>query len=418
MFTYIIRRLLLFVPTLVGATFLVFTLMYVSPASIEDTVLPPDGQMTPGARAEREAYLNARFGLDDPFIVQYLRWLNNVSPIGVVTWQYDDEPVIEQRAARRSWRAEVENELQAEDPDLDGDALIEAVDEVEEAAVEAGEIDFSPAAGQPRWGENPFKGSDLGYSFIFQRPTGDLIAERLPVTLMLNALSIPLALGVSIVLGVFAARHRGGWRDVVSGTLLLALYSIPVIWMGVMLIGFLANEQFVRWFPAAELSSLSGERMAFLPSTNAAGEWERGFLLDSLWHMVLPVLCLTYAQFAYLSKLTRTSMLETLGADFVRTARAKGLKESVVVWQHAFRNALGPLITFLAALLPAIIAGSIVVEEIFTINGMGSLLIQSLLRGDRELFLSLTAVTLLLTIISYLIADLAYAAADPRISYS
>ena len=416
MFTYVLRRLMLFVPTILGATLLVFTLMYFAPVSIEDTMLPADGQMTPGARAEREAYLNARFGLDDPYLVQYLRWLNNVSPIGVPTWKYDDPEVVEQRSLRREYRAGVEVNIRAEQPDIAPQALADAVDVVEEAAVDAGEIDFSPEAGDPRAG-NPFKGSDLGYSFIFQRRSSELIAERLPVTLLLNAVSIPLALGVSILTGVFAARHRGTWRDVVSGTLLLGLYSVPVIWAGVLLIGYLANEQYLRWFPAAELNSLTGEQQPFFPSTAADGTWRRGFLLDSAWHMVLPVLCLTYAQFAYLSKLSRTSMLETLNADFVRTARAKGLAERTVIWQHAFRNALGPIITFLAALLPAIIAGSIVVERIFTINGMGSLVVESLLRQDRELFLSLTLITLLLTIVSYLLADLAYALADPRVSY-
>ncbi|MEM8494397.1 MAG: ABC transporter permease [Planctomycetota bacterium] len=416
MLAYVVRRILLFVPTILGATFLVFTLMYFSPSSIEDTMLPPDGQMTPGARAETEAYLNARFGLDDPFIVQYLRWLNNVSPIGVPTIKFDDPEAVESRNQRRQWRAAVEQTLQADDPELRAQALIDAVDEREDAARAAGDIDFGKEAGDPVWG-NPFKGSDLGFSFIFQRRSSDLIAERLPITLLLNALSIPLALSISILTGVWAAKNRGGWQDVGSGTTLLALYSIPVIWTGVLAIGFLANDKYLPLFPAGELSSLEVEQQPFFPSGIGTENFRRGFLLDSLWHLVLPVFCLTYAQFAYLSKLSRTSMLETLNADFVRTARAKGLPGRVVIWRHAFRNALGPIITFLAALLPAVIAGSIVVETIFTIDGMGLLLINALKLQDRELFLSLTLVTLLLTIASYLVADIAYAIADPRVSY-
>lgn len=417
MLNYIVRRILLFIPTLLGATFLVFTLLYFAPVSIEDVMLPPDGQMKPGARAERKAYLNARFGLDDPYLSQYLRWLNNVSPIGVPTWNFEDPVVVAQRQLRREWAAGLEAELRKAEPDLSARDLIAKLETLEAKAEADGKIDFSPEAGDYRYGKNPFKGSDLGRSFIFDRRTSDLIAERLPVTLLLNGLSLPLALAISIVTGVWSAKHRGKWQDWGTGTVLLGLYSIPVIWAGVMLIGFFANVQYFQWFPAGELIGLDGQQQPFLPSAGADGAWRQGFLLDSLWHLVLPVLCLTYGQFAYLSKLARTSMLETLTSDFVRTARAKGLSNAVVTWRHAFRNALGPIITFLAALLPAIVAGSIVVESIFTIDGMGALTVQALLRQDRELFLSLTLVTLLLTIISYLIADIAYAIADPRVSY-
>ena len=418
MLSYVIRRILLFVPTLIGATLLVFGLLYFAPVSITDSMVPPDGSVRPEVREEKEAYVNERFGLDDPFLVQYFRWLNNASPIGLGTWKYGEPAVVEKRAQRRAWRAAAEEELAAERPDLRGDALRAAIDEAEREAEAAGRVDFSPRPGQFRFDTNPLKGSDLGFSFVQQRPAADLIAERLPVTLLLNALSIPAALAVSIVTGVWSARHRGGWQDWGTGTALLALYSLPVIWAGVMLIGFLANVQFVRAFPAGELSSLAAQQQPFFPKFNPGpGGFVPGYLLDALWHLVLPVFCLTYVQFAYLSKLTRTSMLEILGSDFTRTARAKGLPGRIVLWRHAFRNALAPLITFLASLLPATVAGSVVVERIFSINGMGSLVVESLLRNDRELFLSLTLVTLVLTIVSYLVADLMYALADPRVSY-
>lgn len=416
MFNYVIRRILLFIPTLLGATLLVFALMYFAPVKITDTLLPPDGQMRPEVREEREAYLNERFGLDDPFFVQYFRWLNNASPIGLQVWAYDDPQVIAKRQNRRAWRAEKEKELTQDDPGLSGRALREAVGAAEREAIEAGAVDFTPRPGQFRLDKSPFKGSDLGVSFVWQRPAADMIADALPITLLLNALSLPLALAISIATGVWSAQHRGRWQDWGMGTVLLALYSVPVIWAGVMFIGFLANVQYVRLFPAGELVSLSASEQPFFPS-RAGGGFRPGYLLDSIWHLALPVLCLTYTQFAFLSKLTRTSMLETLSSDFVRTARAKGVTPGVVLWRHAFRNALGPLITVLASLLPAIITGSVVVERIFSINGMGSLVVESLLRQDRELFLSITLVTLLLTIVSYLLADLAYAVADPRVSY-
>src|SRR5262249_8061 len=152
-------------------------------------------------------------------------------------------------------------------------------------------------------------------------------------------------------------------------TVLLGLYSLPVIWVGVMLVGFLANVDFVKAFPADGLHSAQSDEMNFLPSF--AGGFKPGYLLDNTWHLVLPVVCISYGTIAFYSKLTRTSLLETLSTDFVRTARAKGLAEKVVLYRHALRNSLLPLITVAASFLPRLITGSIVVEVIFGINGMG-----------------------------------------------
>ncbi|MEJ2424821.1 MAG: ABC transporter permease, partial [Candidatus Thiodiazotropha sp.] len=148
-----------------------------------------------------------------------------------------------------------------------------------------------------------------------------------------------------------------------------------------------------------------------------SGDWLRGFLVDRLWHLVLPVLCLSYGGFAGLAKLTRTSVLENLLSDYARTARAKGLSESAVLWRHVFRNSLLPLITVAASLLPSLLAGSVIVESIFSIEGMGKLAVEAVQTRDRELVLSITLIGGLLTLLGYLLADLLYALADPRISY-
>ena len=147
------------------------------------------------------------------------------------------------------------------------------------------------------------------------------------------------------------------------------------------------------------------------------GEFTRGFLLDRIWHLFLPVICLSYGSFAFLSKLTRTAVLENLLADFARTARAKGVAENDVLWRHVFRNSLLPLITVSASLLPGLLAGSVIVESIFSIDGMGKLVIEAVKGRDRELVLSITFISGLLTLIGYLIADICYAAADPRVNY-
>ena len=148
-----------------------------------------------------------------------------------------------------------------------------------------------------------------------------------------------------------------------------------------------------------------------------AHEWTSGFLADRLWHLVLPVVCLSYGGFAFLSKLVRTSMLENLLSDFARTARAKGVREHDVLWRHVFRNGLLPLITVSAGIVPALLGGSVIVETIFSIDGMGKLAVEAVKGRDRELVLSLTLISGFLTLIGYLVADLCYAIADPRVSY-
>jgi microcin C transport system permease protein len=147
------------------------------------------------------------------------------------------------------------------------------------------------------------------------------------------------------------------------------------------------------------------------------GGWLRGFLLDRVWHLALPVICLSYGGFAGLAKLTRTSVLENLLSDYARTARAKGVAESVVLWRHVFRNSLLPLITVAASLLPSLLAGSVIVESIFSIDGMGKLAVEAVKGRDRELVLSITLISGVLTLLGYLLADLLYALADPRVSY-
>lgn len=357
MLNYLLRRLLLIPITLIGATALVFIVIALSPGSVVSTLLSSEGSMRPAERQAREQYIKARFGLDQPAHIQYLRWVNNLSPVGF----------------KRN-------------------------------------ADGSPAG----FG---IKSPDFGHSFARGRPVGELIAEALPVTLSLQIIALPLAYLVAVTTGIFAARFRGGTFDTVSGTLFLALWSLPVIWVGVMLIGFLANSLYFNWFPANGLNKVEAFEMTFLPGYDEQGVWVRGFLLDRAWHMVLPILCLTYTNFAFLSKLTRGALLDTITADFVRTARAKGLSERVVLFRHAFRNSLIPLITVAASLFVALISGSVVVETIFGINGMGKLFVDAVFQKDQELLLSLIGLTTLLSTLGTLAADFANVLADPRVSY-
>ena len=356
MITYLLRRVLLVIPTLIGMTMLVFFVMALSPGGAGADLSKGEG-MRPEERRALQKYLNERYGLDKPLVVQYLRWLNRVSPVGLKV---------------------------KEDGSLGGPTI---------------------------------KVPDLGHSFILHRPVGDLMKERLPITLLLNCISLPLVYITAVLLGLYAARKRGGTVDVASGTVLLGFWSVPVIWAGVMLQGYLTNEEYFHLFPTVGLHDVKAEQMTFLRSSDAPPDIRRGWLLDTLWHLALPIVCLAYPGFAYLSKLSRGAVLETMNADFVRTARAKGVDEKNVLYQHVLRNSLIPLITVGAQVLPAMIAGSVVVETIFGINGMGSLLVSAVSQRDRELVLSITLVAGSLGLLGYLLADIGYAVADPRVSY-
>lgn len=388
MATYLIRRLLLIIPTLLGMTIVIFCVMAFSPGGIAGAVLNSEGQMRPAERAEVERYYNERYGLDKPLPVQYLRWLNKVSPIGFPVRQPGDPLVIAARGASEAQRA--------------------AGNEKAKPAVRAGDVIIAVP-----W----FKWPDLGDSYFRKRPVLDLIKEALPVTLLMNLIVFPIVYIVAITTGVLAARGRGGAFDVASGTTMLGLWSVPQILTCVLAIGFLASKQYLPWFPTNGLHDLLADEMPFLPQHDASGAWERGYLLDAAWHLALPLLCLGYGQFAVLAKLARSSVLDNLYSDYARTARAKGLAANDVLYRHVFRNSLLPLITVAAGILPAMLGGAVIVERVFGITGMGRLGVDAVFEKDTELVLSVSMIMGLLGLVGYLLADIGYAIADPRVSY-
>lgn len=388
MTTYILRRMLLLIPTLIGMTVIIFLVMALSPGGISASLISREGTMKPQERKAMEDYLNARYGLDRPLPIQYFRWLNKVSPIGFKTYAMDDPVVIQSRQ--------------------DADSATAGADgKKARPKIRAGDILFS----QPT-----IKWPDLGDSVIRRRPVVDLIAESLPTTLMLNAIVFPIVYSISILSGIHAARRRGGAFDVASGTLYLGIWSVPTILTATLAIGFLANKQYLQIFPSNGLSDLLAGDMQFLPRF-VNGQLQRGWLLDRGWHLVLPLLCLGYTQLAVLSKLARGAVLENVMADYARTARAKGVAEKDVLYRHVFRNSLIPLITVAAHILPAMLSGSVVVETIFGINGMGRLGVNAVFEKDPELVLSIAMISGMLGLTGYLLADIGYAIADPRVSY-
>ena len=259
--------------------------------------------------------------------------------------------------------------------------------------------------------------SDFGVAYSKNRPVWDLIIEALPVTLLINLIAFPISYLIAVPTGVIASVRRGSWFDTLTGVLYLSLYSIPTVLAGVFAIGFLANNQYLGLFPVSGMHDTAADTMAFLPSTNDAGVYKSGWLLDVLWHIALPVLCLTYGSFAILSKQTRASMLDNLSADYVRTAKAKGVARNDVVVRHVFRNSLLPLITMFVGIFPAMLGGSVVVERIFSVPGMGSLVLDAISNNDRDLILADVLMIAAVNVFALLLADILYAVADPRVSY-
>ncbi|MDW8263468.1 MAG: hypothetical protein RMJ35_13145, partial [Phycisphaerales bacterium] len=182
MIGYLIRRILLFVPTMIGATAIIFLLMAYAPIKIVDVLLPPGGEILPGQRAEREAYIEERYGLDKPGYIQYLRWLNNISPIGFHTWQRDDPPVREALARRQEYFKRIEPVVRAENPGLSDREVRRKMREMARAE------GIGPLPGDLRWDKFPIKRPNLGDSFIQSRPVEPIIRQALPVTIILQAI--------------------------------------------------------------------------------------------------------------------------------------------------------------------------------------------------------------------------------------
>lgn len=245
---------------------------------------------------------------------------------------------------------------------------------------------------------------DLGTSFIHRQKVWKLITDRLPVSLTLSLGSLILAYLISLPFGILSAVKHRSRGDAVVTFALFGLYSLPTMFLGTLLLQYLAIDWKV--FPVQAFHSPG---FSDLTVTRKIG--------DVLWHLVLPLATLTVGSVAYYSRYMKAGLIEIIREDYVRTARAKGLSEFVVVLKHALRNGLIPIITLLGASLPVILGGSIVVEFIFEIDGMGKLAYESVLKQDYAVIMGLNILTAILTVVGIFLADLAYAVVDPRISY-
>jgi peptide/nickel transport system permease protein len=339
MWTYVLQRLLLLIPTLLGITFIAFALIHLAPGDPAELraggglgAASSEGLSTEKQSAVDEALAawRTQYGLDKPFHIQYGYWLRNL-----VTLEFGD-------------------------------------------------------------------------SFKDNQPVWHKIRERIPVTVQLNVISTVLIYLGAVPLGIYSATHSYSFGDQVSTFVAFALYALPSYWIGTLAIVFLCGGDYFYLFPPGGLTSV-----------DASPNWPLGKrLLDYSWHLCLPVIILSYSGFAGLSRFMRSSMLENLRQDFVQTARAKGLAERLVIYKHVLRNSLIPIVTIMTSIIPGLISGSIIIETIFSIPGLGQLGYEAVLARDYPVIMAVFTISSLLTLLSILLSDLLLTVVDPRITFS
>lgn len=330
---YILKRILLFVPTLIAITIVTFAISRLAPG---DPIAAKAGAGGENVQADKQVTaemiekLRKEWNLDKPIHIQYLLWAK-----GLFTF-------------------------------------------------------------------------DFGKSIKDNSPVFEKIAERIPITILMGLISVILAYLIAIPIGIYSATHSGTWLDRASSTFLFMLYSLPSFWIATLGIIFLASPDYIKLVPSSGLYSIDySESWTFMERMG-----------DLLWHLALPMAIYTYGSFAYISRQMRGSMLEVIRQDYIRTARAKGLPERKVVFKHALRNSLIPIITLFTGLLPGLIGGSVIVESIFTIPGMGKLGFDALLERDYPIIMGELSIAAVLTMLSVLLADVLYSMVDPRIAFS
>ena len=250
---------------------------------------------------------------------------------------------------------------------------------------------------------------DFGVSLTSREPVTRTLVSKLKYSLTLSVGSLVLAYLIAIPLGVFSAVKKGSRADRALTLTLFMLYSLPSFFVATLLLYFFSQAsslESLRWFPIGGWQSADASELTTL------GQWR-----DIGWHLVLPTICMTYGSLAALSRYMRSGLLEVIQADYVRTARAKGLSERVVIGKHALRNGLLPILTLLAGLLPAVLGGSVIIEYIFGIQGMGLWVVDAINQRDYNVILAVELFSTVLVLVGLLLTDLSYALVDPRIRY-
>ena len=339
MFNYIVRRLLILIPTLLGVTLLTFVIINLAPGSpVEQKIqqlrfggenMSSESSNDAGISEEVIEALNKQYGFDKPLHVRYWIWLKNLTKF------------------------------------------------------------------------------DFGESFTYEEPVTDVVMSKLPVSIQFGLISFLLSYLICIPLGVLKAIKHGTKFDVTSSFILSALYSIPGFMLGILLLVYFAGDTFVDWFPIGDLYSDDYDSLGF---------W--GKIWDRVTHFILPLVSYMVGQFTVLTLLMKNSMLEVISQDYIRTAQAKGLEEKKVYMKHALRNALIPIVTGFGHFLSLFFAGSLFIETIFNLDGIGLLGYQSVLERDYNVIMGLFFIQTLIMFVGNLISDILYVVVDPRIDFS
>lgn len=254
------------------------------------------------------------------------------------------------------------------------------------------------------WVETIARG-DLGYSRTYRIPVSELIGPRLMNTFYLSLLSLIVSLVISVPLGMWSALKAGRKVDYIINFFSFAGISVPSFWLAIVLIIAFA----VKWplFPAGGTFTVGMETADFFD-----------MLKDRAWYLVLPTISLSYLQIGRFVRFTRSAMLEALRNDYIRTAKAKGLNSQTIIWRHAFRNALIPLITILALSFSSLFSGALITETVFAYQGVGKLVNESIIGNDYNVAMVAFMISVTMVLIFNLLADILYGVADPRISYN
>ena len=242
---------------------------------------------------------------------------------------------------------------------------------------------------------------DLGTSFVHATPVADVIVEHMGVSFAVALIATIFEFMIAIPLGITAATHQYSLRDYVVTILVMVGISLPSFFFGQILKDLLAMK--LGWFPSSGLIDATTVKEGFAKT------------LDQLWHMVIPILTIVILSIGPRMRMTRTNMLEVMNSDYIRTARAKGLKESTVINKHAFRNTMIPLVTSMAGLLPSLFSGAIITEQVFGLPGIGNVALDAMNRGDIPFIMGYNMFLALLSVLGVLLADLMYGIVDPRV---
>ncbi|MEI6234314.1 MAG: ABC transporter permease [Planctomycetota bacterium] len=381
--TYLLKRLLLTIPMLFGITFISFLVMQLAPGESGGGT-GGDGNRSQKITANQREVMNRTFHLDERIDRRYLFWLGILQN----TPTKSDLSKAQRRAV--SIKLYGKSEINREPTS----------DELANTQVSPDEIH----AQIPKTG---LLFGDFGHSMqIHSKTVWELLADAIPVTLLFNTLTLFFIYLFAIPLGVYSATHQGTKADKFATIVLFMLYSMPNFWFGLLVI------KFVVWLPPNFRLPIQGihppnsNQLTFLEWFSACSRY-----------FVLPLIVMSYSSFSGMSRYMRSGMIDTIRSDYVRTARAKGLREFIVVYKHALRNSLIPIITLLGSELPALFSGSVIVETLFGIPGMGKLAFEALLARDYTVLMADLTLVAVMVMFGFMVSDILYKVADPRISF-